>query len=158
MAAEWRSVVLTVRTTTPRSGYLLLPKGAPLPETGHALVRAKSAPEKIQLLKLGRRSDTGTAAWVDADTAEALGGDGAEVEYRPAGWILVLRYNSDARVQLAISVLTALSAVLVGYGTFLTSHAPGTPTFVARAAFAVLLITTGLAVLQLIKDIKDATS
>lgn len=155
--ASWTGVSLTERTDGPQRGYFLLPKGSTLPNTGHVLVRREVGANDKLLLKTGLRTDVGTSAWADAQAANALGGEGAKVEYRPAGPVTVLRYSGNARLQLAISLLSALSTVLVGYGTFVSSHASDTPAFVVRTAFAVLVITTILAVLQLIQGINDAT-
>lgn len=152
MAKTWTSVELTTLCSNPQGGTLLLPSDRQPP--GRVLLLRKG--ESIRLIKAGLRSDPGTAACADASVVSQMAGQDGRVDYAAAGAWDVLRYSAAAQLQLAIAVLTFASAVLAAIVGFFSNSASTTNPFAAQAAFVILVIATGLAILKLVKDWRDA--
>lgn len=135
-------------------GRLLLPKQHAEPSKSHALVRWGADGRKV--MKLGQRTDAGTAACVPASMLAAMGGAGAEVSVEPIGFVKRVRYDVDLALQVLIALLTAVAAGFGVIGTYLSSSAEKATNFEQDTAMVILVVAAVLAVAKLVKDLRDA--
>ena len=146
----WTHVTITGLASVVVQGMILLPLASQ--PVARVVVQGNS---RTRLLPAGVRADHGTAAVLPGDLLTTLGGDGAQISYRAATWMDVLRLRRRARVQLAIAVLTLIAAILAAINAYVGTRSPTTPTFTADAAPWVLFIGVVLTVWKLYSDITD---
>jgi hypothetical protein len=153
MVTEWVTVGLTMRTSAPRTGFLLLPQTS---DRIHGPVMIKSASLSPRILRCGVRADPGEAAWADAEVVVGAGGEGKTIDYAPAKFLDVLRFSAASRLQAAIGVFTFVAAVLTAYLTFI-KNSSASDRFTSGIALVALVIALVLAVLKFRSDWRSAT-
>jgi hypothetical protein len=146
-------VQLTSVCSSPQQDKLLLPQGtSPI---GQALVQTPNGTPLIVLTDV--RSDPGNAACAQGALLLQLGGSGALVSYRRAGFLTVLRYKRSIWLQTAIASLTFISGLFSGWALFLKSSADPSNRFTYETATVLFVITFALAALKLYKDATSPT-
>jgi hypothetical protein len=133
----------------PLDDQILLPVGTNVPSAKRLLVTAN---RKSKLMQGGLRADHGEGACVTASTLAFFGGAGAVVSYRGLGfWQLIWR-DGGLRLQLLISLVTLIGAVITAYNTYLKSTGKDAATFTSKTALTALVVAFVLAVLKFIQD------
>jgi len=148
---------ITARCTTlPDSKHILLPKDldpARRPSESRLLLTAGTT-ERIVGHAL--RTDTGQSACVSPELLAALGGEGATITYRGISFWGRLGRDGSLQMQLAIAVLTLISALLSAWGTWLKSSdaAKATP-WEQHTGVIVLIVAAALAWLKFRKEVTE---
>jgi hypothetical protein len=150
--SEWKEVQITSRCDSPREGKLLLPQGTP---SSARFVVEPAAGGSKSIVGGGVRNDAGQGACVVGELLESLGGNGARVRYREAGFIDVLRYKPSVLLQFLVMVLTLISTVISAYSAYLTNIADPSKTFAYGTATVVLVIALVLAVAKFVIDYRN---
>jgi hypothetical protein len=149
--------IITGCDPPPDDKTLLLPRDAdtdPLKGKKHLLLTAPG--DKTKLLKWSRRADDGQGSCVSPSTLASLGGDATEVTYTGVGLAGRIRHDGMLRLQVAISILTVVAALLSAYGTYIKSTtAQSATTWDRHTATLVLAVAAALAVAKLLKEIRE---
>ena len=134
------TVAITSRCGCATSGTFLLPRGNA--QLSSILVTTSGG--KRRLFNGGIRNEEGTAACVPASAAGDLGGEGAEVTFRPARAVDVIRYRPSTLANVIVTVLTFVGAVVTAYEGFIKAHSDTSDPLAAQFAlllFLVVLVT-----------------
>ena len=111
---------------------------------------------EMVLLKGGVRNDQGAGACAVGSTLASLGGTNAQIDYRRATFWDVVRYDAGVRLQLVLSILTFLGALITIYATYLKNMADPSNAFTYNTAAVLLVITFFVALGKLYTDFRNA--
>lgn len=150
-----RIAVTATCSNPPDDTRILLPKGLPeenVPKEGHVLVAGNG---KERVLKVGRRADARAYACVSSGVLHIFGAKGVQIEYEGIG--LGRRFLKDNALflQLSISVLTWVGAVVSATGTYIKNYSVTATPWEQNTAILTLLIAAVLATFKLVKEIHE---
>jgi hypothetical protein len=146
------NVEITARCSPPaEKGKFLLPREAQNIKKKRVLV---SGANGRTVLKPGRRADAGVGACVSADLVTTLGGEDAQVSYRPLGFLGALWRDGTLRLGLAVAVLTFFSTAGSFVVSFVKNSTDDSDLIVILAPF-VALFAFASAAAKLWKDYND---